>query len=62
MLLEKSQDEGAPSPMEVKQSTGEEAAQEKESSKNDAPASRPRVGIIYPPPEVRSIHFTVHQS
>lgn len=52
VLLEKSEE--APSPMEVK-SSDEEAAQVKEPTKNDAPASRSVVGIIYPPPEVRSI-------
>ncbi len=57
VLLDGSQAEGAPSTKEVKQSTGEEAAQEKERTKNDAPASRAVVGIIYPPPEVRSIHY-----
>lgn len=41
-----------PSPMEV---TEEEPAKDKEPTKNEAPASRPVVGIIYPPPEVRSI-------
>ncbi len=51
-LLEKKAEE-VPSPMEV--SSGEEVSLEKEKSTNDAPASRSVVGIIYPPPEVRSI-------
>jgi hypothetical protein len=41
--------------MEVKPSSEEEPAKDKEPIKNDAPASRAVVGIIYPPPEVRSI-------
>ena len=46
---ETSEDQAAPSPMEVK-----EAAAEKEP---EAPAARAVVGIIYPPPEVRSIQM-----
>lgn len=44
-----------PSPMEVKLSSEEEPAKDKEPTENEAPASRAVVGIIYPPPEVRSI-------
>ena len=57
VVLNGSQAEGGPSPAEEKKSTGEEATQEKERTKNDAPASRAVVGIIYPPPEVRSIRY-----
>lgn len=56
VLLEKTPTEGGASAMEVNRSA-EETAQEKEKTKNDAPASRPVVGIIYPPPEVRSIQL-----
>ena len=55
-LLDGPQAEKGAAPMEVKQSAGEETAQGKERTKNDAPASRAVVGIIYPPPDVRSIH------
>ena len=58
VLLDGSQAEGAAAPTEVKQSTGEGAAPGKERT-NDAPASRAVVGIIYPPPEVRSIHCLI---
>ncbi len=60
VLLEKPQASGGEeaTPMEVKEAGSEEAqAAVKEPTKNDAPASRSTVGIIYPPPEVRSIHF-----
>ena len=39
----------------LEKSSAGEAAQGKEKPKNEAPASRAVVGIIYPPPEVRSI-------
>ena len=53
---EKEEEQPAPSPMEVtvKEST-EESSEEKKPPENTAPASRAIVGIIYPPPEVRSI-------
>jgi len=50
LLPQETEDSAAPSPMEVK-----EAAAEKEP---EAPAARAVVGIIYPPPEVRSIQIT----
>ena len=52
VLVEQPVEEGTPpSPMEVKESTeGETKPQEPE-----VPAARAVVGIIYPPPEVRSI-------
>ena len=35
-----------------------ESAELKSAKKSEAPASKAVVGIIYPPPEVRSIHST----
>lgn len=51
VLLDKAQGGEAASPMEE----DKKAPETKEKPKNEAPASRATVGIIYPPPEVRSI-------
>ena len=49
VLADKSEGEEGPTPME------EDKKAPEEKPKNEAPASRATVGIIYPPPEVRSI-------
>ncbi len=49
LLQQETEEKAADTPMEVK-----EVAAEKEP---EAPAARAVVGIIYPPPEVRSIQF-----
>lgn len=49
LLQQEAEEKPTPSPMEVK-----EAGSEKEP---EAPAARAIVGIIYPPPEVRSIQW-----
>lgn len=73
VLIAQEEEQSAPSPMEVtvkesavkestvKEST-EEVPEEKKKPENDAPASRAVVGIIYPPPEVRSIPCDVATS